>query len=339
MTKSDRQQEWTRGLRCPACVCTLREITGALHCENCDETYPILDRIPRMLAERMRTALSKGTSEIEKEEASVATALSFGYEWNHFHEMRPEWEKNFQAYFLPLGPAEFHGARVLDAGCGTGRHAFYAAAHGAEVFAVDLGSAVEVARRNNPSDENVHVIQADLQRLPFEPKTFDLIYSIGVLHHLSEPEVAFRNLLRYLKPGGRIHIYLYWKPEGQPFKQIMLSAVSALRKLTTKIPHGLLHAFSYPAAAIAFAGFVWPYQLLSAAGFSRIAERMPMKQYAQYPFRVCVNDQFDRFSAPIEYRYARAEVLEWFDRAGLQEVTIRPNFGWCATGRKPEGSQ
>ena len=88
------------------------------------------------------------------------------------------------------------------------------------------------------------------------------------------------------------------------------------------------------AAAVAFAGFVWPYQILSAAGLTSIAERLPMKQYAQYPFRVCVNDQFDRFSAPIEFRYTRAEALGWFERAGLEDISIRPNFGWCVTGRK-----
>ena len=42
-----------------------------------------------------------------------------------------------------------------------------------------------------------------------------------------------------------------------------------------------------------------------------------MKQYARYPFRVCVNDQFNRLSAPIENRYTRAEVEAWLLRAGL----------------------
>jgi hypothetical protein len=60
-----------------------------------------------------------------------------------------------------------------------------------------------------------------------------------------------------------------------------------------------------------------------------------MKQYAAYPFRVCVNDQFDRFSAPIENRYTRAEVLSWLERAGLEEPSVHPNYGWIARGRKP----
>jgi hypothetical protein len=59
-----------------------------------------------------------------------------------------------------------------------------------------------------------------------------------------------------------------------------------------------------------------------------------MKQYADYPFRVCVNDQFDRFSAPIENRYTREEVEGWLKRAGLEEITVHPNFGWVGSGRK-----
>jgi hypothetical protein len=62
---------------------------------------------------------------------------------------------------------------------------------------------------------------------------------------------------------------------------------------------------------------------------------LPMRQYADYPFGVCVNDQFDRFSAPVENRYTRAEVLDWLERAGLEGATVLPNWGWLGTGRKP----
>src|SRR5262249_55238765 len=146
---------------------------------------------------------------------------------------------------------------------------------------------------------------------------------IGVLHHLPDPEGAFRGLLRYLKPGGEIQVYLYWWPEGQPVKRVLLETVGALRRVTTRLPHRLLYWLSYPFAAAAFLGFVLPYRLLRAIpGGAALAARLPMKQYAAYPFQVCVNDQFDRFSAPIENRYQRAEVAAWLERAGLEAITV-----------------
>jgi SAM-dependent methyltransferase len=269
----------------------------------------------------------------------AATAESFGFEWSHFSEMRKEWEQNFLDYMYPREPDFFRGKRVLDAGCGNGRHAYYAARYGAEVWAVDLGPAVEVARRNNAENRSVHVIQSDLYDLPFAAESFDFIYSNGVIHHLPYPERAFQNLLGYLKPGGEIQIFLYWQPEGRPVKSALLAAVTAMRRLTTRLPHRVVYALSYPAAWAAFALFVWPYRVLRRIpGFTHLAGRMPMKQYAIYPLRVCVNDQFDRFSAPIENRYTRAEVESWFERAGLEDIKVHPNFGWNATGKKSSES-
>jgi SAM-dependent methyltransferase len=284
----------------------------------------------------MRAALNGAGGGEGAEDSKAATAESFGYEWTHFSEMHAEYERNFLDYQAPHGPEFFAGKRVLDAGCGGGRHAYHAARYGAEVWAVDLGPAVEVARRNNPDADRVHVVQADLYHLPFAPESFDYIYSNGVLHHLPDPEGGFHALLPYLKPGREVRIYLYWKPEGQPLKSLLLSATAGLRALTTRLPYSAVYAVSYPAAFFAFAAFVWPYRLLRRVpGFRGLAERLPMKQYASYPFRVCVNDQFDRLSAPIENRYTRAEVESWLTSRGLENVTVRPNFGWVAAGIKP----
>src|SRR5713226_4200894 len=104
--------------------------------------------------------------------------------------------QSFLDYMQPHDPDFFRGKKVLDAGCGNGRFAYHAARSGAEVWAIDLGPAIEVARRNTEPASKVQVIQADLYHPPFALQSFDFIYSIGVLHHLPNPESAFQNLLR-----------------------------------------------------------------------------------------------------------------------------------------------
>ena len=158
-----------------------------------------------------------------------------------------------------------------------------------------------------------------------------------MLHHLPDPEAAFQNLLRYLKPGGEIQIYLYWQPERRSLKSALLRAVNSFRNLTTRLPHWAVHAFAYPSAVAAFLFFVWPYRIMKRVPALRsVAAGMPMKQYAVLPFRVCVNDQLDRFSAPIENRYTKTEVEAWLSSAGLKKFQVIPNFGWLGTGQKPE---
>jgi 2-polyprenyl-3-methyl-5-hydroxy-6-metoxy-1,4-benzoquinol methylase len=327
-------------LRCPRCRGKLMFTshgadTGELFCEPCKERFQIIDGIPRMLLSPLREALLANEAVKGIDARQVETALSFGFEWTRFPEMYAEWTQSFLNYMEPHGPEFFKGKKVLDAGCGNGRFAHSAAKYGAEVWAIDLGPAVEVARRNLSGFEDAQVVQADLHQPPFALETFDFIYSLGVLHHLPDPESAFHGLLPFLKPGGEIQIYLYWKPENQPVKRALLAVVVAARQITTRLPHGAVYALAFPAALAAFVFFVWPYQLLKKIpGLRRFAEKMPMKQYAHFPFRVCVNDQLDRFSAPIENRYTRSETESWLRRAGLEDCQVRPSYGWVATGRK-----
>jgi 2-polyprenyl-3-methyl-5-hydroxy-6-metoxy-1,4-benzoquinol methylase len=294
---------------------------GWLGCAGCGRRY-------HLRAGTLRALPDDATSEIKRR-----TAESFAYEWGQFGADRAEWEKNFRDYLRPHAPADLDGLLVLDVGCGSGRHSRQAAAAGARVVAVDLGDSIDVARANLPP--GVLTVQADAERLPFEEGTFDFVMSIGVLHHLPDPERALRAVARFAKPHGTVHVYLYWKPE-RAWHRALLRAVTAARRVTTRLPHRVLHFLCYPLAAALFVAFVLPYRFARHRPALRwLAEALPLKAYADYPFGVCVNDQFDRLSAPIEHRYTADEVRAMLERAGLQDIDVIANYGWIGDGRRP----
>ncbi|HKS27243.1 MAG TPA: methyltransferase domain-containing protein [Pyrinomonadaceae bacterium] len=335
--------------------------SGLLRCA-CGASYPIIGGIPRLLPADLQSmlwemhpefysehgkhlpedalpqeVLSKNAGETDKAlTKQKETARSFGYEWQAFSEILPEdYEKNFLWYFERFSPADFRGKRVLDAGCGTGRHTYYVSKTAREVIAMDLSQAIEVAARNNRAHTNAHFVQADIYRPPFRPGTFDFIYSLGVLHHLPEPEKGFRSLLKLLRKGGFMNIYLYWNLEGEAaWRRALLGVVTAARRVTTRMPHNLLKKVSWLIAAGFEVAFVTPARVLGRfSSTSGLADRVPLGHYRKYSFRVLHTDQFDRFSAPIENRYSSAEVAEWFERAGLVDVKILGGQGWRASGR------
>jgi len=327
---------------------------GRMRCEGCGELYPLVAGTPRMLdrtsladlrAEypRARQAFAdnpgaqaniKALADTDTERAiKRRTAASFAYEWDRFGETRAEWRKNFLDYLRPHEASALRGRRVLDVGTGSGRHAVEAVGVGADVVAVDLGRSIDVARRNLPS--GALTVQADAERLPFAESSFDFVMSIGVLHHLPDPERALRAIVPFTRGGGHVHIYLYWIPERSGQRR-MLRAVTAVRRLTVHMDHRLLHILCYPVAASLLIGFVLPHRLgRRRPRMRRVTDALPLKIYADYPFAVLVNDQFDRFSAPLERRYTRDEVNGMLVRAGLEDIQVLPNAGWVADGRRP----
>ena len=103
---------------------------------------------------------------------------------------------------------------VLIAGCGTGEHAIGAAQQfpQARVLAVDLSVAsLSYAQRKARAAglRNVEFAQADILQLGSIGRTFDLVESVGVLHHLKDPWLGWRVLLTLLRPHGVMRIGLY----------------------------------------------------------------------------------------------------------------------------------
>jgi len=159
--------------------------------------------------------------------------------------------------------------------------------------------------------------------------------SIGVLHHLPDPDRALRSMVRYARPAGHVHVYVYWVPE-QRWQRRVLGLVTMVRRVTVRMDHRCLHALCYPLAATLLVAVVTPQRALRRRPHGRaLAAALPLKTYVDYPFGVLVNDQFDRFSAPLERRYTAGEVRDCLACAGLEDIVVLANHGWLGDGRRP----
>lgn len=97
------------------------------------------------------------------------------------------------------------GQRILDVGCGTGRHAVRLAMAGADVTGLDFSSGMLEKARAKPGGEAVRFVQLDASGpLPFEPRSFDRVISCLVVDHVQDLRTFFGELGRVCRDDGRI---------------------------------------------------------------------------------------------------------------------------------------
>lgn len=106
---------------------------------------------------------------------------------------------------------KLEGKLVLEAGCGAGRFTEVLLKKGAYLVSSDLSSAVEVNQENFPQNEHHMVIQADINDMPFEDESFDVVVCLGVIQHTPSPEKTIEDLFKLVKKGGTLVIDHYSK--------------------------------------------------------------------------------------------------------------------------------
>jgi uncharacterized protein YbaR (Trm112 family)/ubiquinone/menaquinone biosynthesis C-methylase UbiE len=276
-------------------------VEGRFECDGCRQGYPLLRGVPRLLPPNIGLEQQR-------------TATAFGQEWRHFVEMHPEYEAQFLDRIHPIEPAFFQGKFVLDAGAGIGRHAYFAASYAA------------------------HVVQGDIYNPPLrigaETGGFDLVYSIGVLHHLPDPRAGFRSLVRFVKPAGTIFAWVY----GHENYAVVHWFINPVRKaLTTRIPQPAVRAVSWPLAVCLHALVKGVYGPLEG---SRASGRLPSRSYltslSRFGFRQNHNIVFDQLIAPTTFYLKREEFESWFSENQPEEAEIswRNQNSWRGRGRR-----
>lgn len=310
-------------LRCPACHGKLllrspprsqQDIrNGSLFCQRCPNDFPIVHGIPRFVR-------------------TEAYTTSFGFQWKSFAHVQVDVcngtreSEHTLIEKTVLTPEEVRGKLVLDAGVGAGRFADVLSRWGAEVIGVDFSQSVDAAAEMIGARPNVHLIQADLFRLPLALERFDYIIAIGVLHHTPNTRAAFQALLPYLAPGGESVIWVYsshcmWPLRGSEW----------IRRWTTRMPPNLLYYLSSIAIPLYYLYRIPPIRLVCYPLF--LISTHPRARWRWL-------ETFDWYSPRYQWKHTYPEVYQWFREAGLEDIRlpyldVRYTGGVSVRGKKP----
>ena len=171
---------------------------------------------------------------------------------------------------VPSGP----GVRVLDCGCGSGGYVRLLRRElGAEALGLEY-QADKVAEAQRHPDVAPYVIQGDIQRMPYEAGSFDVVWLNEVIEHVPDEMRSLAEIRRVLKPGGRLIVFA--PNRRYPFETHGVF----LRGSDTKVPPWvpLIPYVPVPLGRLVFrywARNYWPRELralLGRAGFT-ILER------------------------------------------------------------------
>jgi 2-polyprenyl-3-methyl-5-hydroxy-6-metoxy-1,4-benzoquinol methylase len=301
-------------LCCLGCSAALAsDNAGGYVCSACGRVYPFVQGIARFVD-------------------AQHYAASFGFQWHRYqktqldHDEIRESERHFRMK-TALHPEELKGKLVLDVGCGMGRFAEVATRWGARVVGIDLSAAAEVAAKNL-ADREFTAFQADVFALPFAPESFDIIYSVGVLHHTPDCEAAVKALDKYLKPGGILAVWLYsGYNKWYRFSDFW-------RRYTSRMKPKTLHGILKVAVPVLYNAqqVLKKVPLVGRPAAGLVHHVFPVNRQKDPEARML--DTFDWYSPKYQSKHTYEQVFRWYEAMGMEDMRVG-DFSIAVRGRKP----
>ena len=199
------------------------------------------------------------------------------------------------------------GERVIDVGCGCGKTTGVLAdlvSPGGRITALDVSvPMLEVARNRIATNaELVDFISADAATYALEPESYDVLFSQFGLMFFLNPDEAFSNLFRALRPGGRVSFVCWRRPELNPFLMIPFEAVRSF------VPDMPVPSPNVPASPFSLAPEDRVTMLLGDAGFEdiRLEEFRHPTRMGHGDLEACLRFVAD-FSNPVATALRRAD--------------------------------
>ena len=247
----------------------------------------------------------------------------FGYEWKHYNEILPVYEKQFLKWVPRLKKKDWENKKILDVGCGIGRNSLWPLkykAKYAELIDVDLRT-LKVAKQNLKHFKNVNIKEMSIYNLD-KTNYFDIVFSIGVIHHLENPKLAVFKMCQSLKSNGIITLWVY----GYENNEWIVNYFNPLRNLIFKrLPIQFLHFLSIIPTI-----FLWIYLKL---GFGSVKY---MNMIRKFTFRHLRSIVFDQMLPEVANYWTKEEVLELFKDLPIKDVEIEwvNEMSWAISGKK-----
>ena len=264
--------------------------------------------------------MTKGTDDGDR--IGLGSPERFGYSWDHYAELLPAHEEQFLRW-TALDKSFWVGKRFLDGGCGIGRNAYWPMTYGAAGgVAVDVDPrTLARARRNLAAFPSVEVREQSIYEIA-ESDTFDIAFSIGVVHHLADPKAAVARLVRAVKPGGHVLVWLY----GRENNGWIVRFFNPLRHaLFSKLPLRLVHWLSWPLTAM-----LWVALRL---GLPRGEYYRLIRGFSFEHLRAIV---FDHMIPKIALYYTESDARNLMVSVGLTNIRVVwvNENSWCVMGEK-----
>jgi len=242
------------------------------------------------------------------------TANAFANSWNNLPLGSIYTLEQFQDWLDPIKENEIKGKTVLELGCGNASLMVHLAAwQPAFLTGVDLGDSVETASQNMSAlpFKNWQIVKADL--VEFKSDGFNVVYCIGVLHHLKNSQAGLDAIIRNVKPGGRFHAWVYAR-EGNG---LIVYLVDPLRKIVSHFPWRVTKYFIATPLAVPF--FIYA-KLLSFLPQLTLLKKLPLYEYSRWiarrEFAFFRHVAFDQLVTPRTIYLKKETIASWLRSYG-----------------------
>ena len=244
------------------------------------------------------------------------------------HESLSEFTFLYRDWIFPNTLETLRDKDVLDAGSGPGVQIRMMAEIARSITAVDLEALDVSAQKTQDIAGKVKYVRDDILTMDLG-RQFDVVNCVGVIHHTDNPTTTFRNLVRHLKPGGRMIIWAYAE-EGN---YLMKHVVEPLRKgVLDNASHRLIWSLS-----VAITAMLWPIvQTIYRLPLGFLPYYDYFANFRKLSFRRNVLNVYDKLNAPQQHFLSRATMESWFNPEEFDNVHLSHYAGvsWRGSGTK-----